>query len=400
MKKLYILLLLITPFGSFAQQTIISTQNGNASNPLTWDCFCFPGTDDNIIINHQVGMDVDWLVNNSGSIAVNSAGSLIQNGTHSLAVIGVGSELIVAGNFKMENLSITEDASATTTLTGTIRVNSALYVGGTALFVNEGSTLDVDSLLTEGTFQQNGLLMAGDVLNTGNFTLNGEMEADSLGNTGTMTFASGYTFASVFGTSGTANLLSGFIQTSGDMYNSGDFTTSSGTELECLGTFYSGDTISGTALFDHNGLLTVAVDLYFSEDVQGTGNICVAGDSYNAAAISGTLDICDATATMNGFDFNIGTVAGTITFCNPGCTVGLSEETINWNLVPNPANSYIKLIGLDGAESIQIVDLMGKTASILYSETNEFDISTLKSGAYFVVPVDAVHALPMRLIVE
>lgn len=388
------------PFGAIAQQTITSTHDGNASSPLTWDCFCFPGTNDNIIINHQVGMDVDWLVNNSGSITVNSSGALIQNGTHSLAVLGSGSELNVSGNFKMENLSITDNASASTSASGTIRINNALYVGGTATYVNAGNTLDVDSLLTEGTFQQNGLLMAGDVLNTGDFILAGEMQADSLGNTGTMTFTSGYTFATAFGTSGTANLSGGFIHTSGNMYSSGDFTTSSGTELECLGSFYSGDTISGTALFNHNGLLTVAVDLYFSEDVQGTGDICVAGDSYNAADITGTLDICDATASMNGFDFNVGTVAGTVTFCSPGCTVGLSEEAINWNMAPNPAHDYLKVIGVDGVKLIQVIDLTGKTAAVLFSENNQFDISKLNSGAYFVIPEGAANALPMKLIIE
>ncbi len=400
MKKLYYFVLLCLPVAASGQATITSTQNGNASSPLTWDCFCFPSTDDHIIINHNVAMDVDWIVNNGGSITVNAGKSLIQNGTHVLAIDGANSELNVSGEFKMESISVTNNGSVETTASGTIRINNAIYVGTTGSYLNAGNTLEVDSLLTEGTFQQNGLLMGGDILNTGNFVLAGEMMADSLGNTGNMTFTSGYTYASAFGSSGTANLSSGFIHTDGNMYSSGDFTTSSGTLLECAGSFYSGDTIMGTALLDMNGLLTVAQDLYFSEDVQGTGDICVNGDSYNAADIIGTLDICDATATMNGFDFNIGTVAGTITFCSPGCSVGLKEEAINWNVVPNPTSDFVKVIGIDNVETIQVIDLAGSIVARIKVENNKFDVSQLLSGAYFVIPVGAVYALPMRLIVE
>ena len=400
MKKLYYFILLCLPFTVSAQATITSTQNGNASSLFTWDCLCFPSTDDHIIINHNVNMDVDWLINSGGSITVNTSGSLIQSGTHSLAIDGANSELMVSGTFKMENVSVTNSASVETSASGTIRINKGLYVGNTGTYLNAGNTLDVDSILTEGTFQQNGLLMAGDVLNTGDFILAGGMIADSVGNTGDMTFTSGYTFATAFGTSGTANLSAGFIHTDGNMYNTGDFTTSSGTLLECAGSFYSGDTINGTALLNMNGLLTVAADLYFSEDVEGGGDICVNGDSYNAADVTGTLDICDGTATMNGFDLNIGTVAGTITFCTPGCSVGLKEEVINWNVIPNPASDYVKLIGIDNVQFVQVIDLSGSIAAEISVVNNRFDVSQLQSGAYFVIPVGAVYALPMRLIVE
>ncbi len=400
MKKLYYIFLLFIPMGVSAQVTITSVQNGNASNPLTWDCLCFPSTDDNIVINHNVAMDVDWLVNNGGSITVNSGGSLLQNGTHALAIDGGGTELNVSGQFKMQNLSVTGGAAVQTTASGTIRIVEGIYVGNTASYTNAGSTLEVDSLLTEGLFQQNGILMAGDVLNTGDFTLAGEMTADSVGNTGAMTFTSGYTYCTAFGTSGTAVLSSGFIHTDGNMYNSGDFTTSSGTLLECLGSFYSGDTIMGTALLDMNGLLTVATDLYFSEDVQGSGDICVSGDSYNAAAVTGTLDICDATATLSGFDYNMGTVAGSITFCSPGCSVSVDEEIVAWNIAPNPSNDKIKLIGVVDVKQIQVIDLSGSTAAIIDNVNNTFDVSGLQSGAYFVILVGAKNTLPVRLIVN
>jgi len=394
------LVLLCLPFTVSGQATINSVQNGNASNPFTWDCFCFPSADDHIIINHNVAMDVDWIVNNGGSITVNSGRSLIQNGAHVLAIDGANSTLNVAGEFKMENLSVTNDGSVETTTSGTIRINNGIYVGNTGSYLNAGNTLDVDSLLTEGTFQQNGLLMGGDILNTGNFVLSGEMMADSVGNTGNMTFTGGYTYATAFGSSGTATLSSGFIHTDGNMYSSGDFITSSGTLLECAGSFYSGDTILGTALLDMNGLLTVAQDLYFSEDVQGAGDVCVNGDSYNAADVLGTLDICDATATMSGFDFNIGTVAGTITFCSPGCSVGLKEEIINWNVVPNPTSDFVKLIGIENVETIQVIDLAGSKVAEIKVENNKFDVGHLHAGAYFIIPVGAVYALPMRLIIE
>jgi hypothetical protein len=113
MKKT-LLIILLSPVGYlFSQQTITSTQNGNASNPLTWDCLCFPTADDDVIINHDVIMDVNWLVNAGGSITVNSGASFVQSGSRSILFDQVNTALSIQSNgwFEMDNVSINNQAT-------------------------------------------------------------------------------------------------------------------------------------------------------------------------------------------------------------------------------------------------------------------------------------------------
>ena len=402
MKKHYSILtaLLIGSSAAFSQQTITSAHNGNASNPLTWDCFCFPSTDDHIIINHQVAMDVDWLVNGGGSITVNSSGSLIQNGTHVLGIDGGGSELTVSGVFTMQNVSVTNGADIHTNASGTINVIQAMYVGNTCAYNNQGTTAQVDSLLTEGTFTNTGTLIVGNLLNTGTFTNNGGILSDSLGNTGTFNISDNlaYVYSNAFGTSGTAGFSQGLYHTAGNFYNTGDLTTGTGFTIEVLGDFLSGDTLGGTATFAHDGLLSVAGDIYFADDVSGSGDICVNGDSYNAATIVGTLDFCDATG--GDFDLNIGTIAGTVTYCSPGCSVGLTENFQSWSVYPNPATSEVKLLGIDGVEQMLVYGVTGDLIGELKVNYGSMDVTSLTPGTYFMLPVTSLILSPIRVTVE
>lgn len=400
MKKHYSFLIafLIGSSVSFSQQTITSTQNGNASSPLTWDCFCFPTPDDHIIINHQVAMDVDWIVNSAGSITVNSSGSLIQNGTHALAIDGGGSELTVSGIFTMQNVSATNGADIHTNASGTINVNQGMYICTTCTYNNQGTTAQLDSLLTEGTFTNTGSLFVGNLLNTGTFTNNGGIMSDSLGNTGTFDIPNGYVYSNAFGTTGNATFTNGLYHTTGNFYNAGDMTTGSTFSIEVLGDFLSGDTLGGTATFAHDGMLSVSGDIYFSDDVSGSGNICVNGDSYNAATITGTLDFCDATG--GDFDLNVGTIAGTVTYCSPGCSVGLTENFQSWSVYPNPATSQVKLLGIDGVEKMLVYGITGELIGELPVNYGSVDVSSLTSGTYFMLPVTSLILSPIRLTVE
>ena len=109
------LLFLVIPLTSFGQITITSVQNGNASNPLTWDCTCFPTTDDDIIINHAVAMDVDWAITAAGSITVNNGASLMQAGVHSILVDGAGSQYANYGSSAFYDVAYTNGAGGTNT---------------------------------------------------------------------------------------------------------------------------------------------------------------------------------------------------------------------------------------------------------------------------------------------
>lgn len=400
MKKHYLILtaFLIGSSAAFSQQTITSVQNGNASSPLTWDCFCFPSTDDHVIINHHVAMDVDWLINGAGSITVNSSGSLIQNGTHALAIDGGGSELTVSGIFTMQNVSVTNGADVHTNASGTINVIEGMYVGNTCSYNNQGTTAQLDSLLTEGIFTNTGTLIVGNLLNTGTFTNNGGIMSDSLGNTGTFNIPDGYVYSNAFGTSATAVFTQGLYHTAGNFYNTGDLTTGTGFTIEVLGNFLSGDTIGGTATFAHDGLLSVAGDIYFADDVSGSGDICVNNNSYNAATITGTLDFCDATGGY--FDLDLGNIAGTVTYCSPGCSVGLTENFQSWSVYPNPAADQVKLLGIEGVEKMWVYGITGELVGELKVNYGSLDVSSLTSGTYFILPVTGLILSPIRLTVE
>jgi len=67
-------------------------------------------------------------------------------------------------------------------------------------------------------------------------------------------------------------------------------------------------------------------------------------------------------------------------------TSGLSEESIDVQLYPNPTNGQLK-ISVDGAqiERLHVMDLLGKTQLFIESvQQEEFDFSFLPNGTYFV----------------
>lgn len=399
MKKHYLVLsALLTASMSFGQQTITSQQNGNASSPLTWDCFCFPGTDDHIVINHQVGMDVDWLVNNGGSITVNGGGSLNQVGSHSIAFQNSGSMLTVNANgtFTMENMSVTDDAAVINN--GTIDIDGGVFVGTSSGYQNFGMTINVDSILVDGNFSNAGSFACGDFLLTGVGTSSGALYTDSLGITGQFSSTGGEVYTTDFGTTGTVTLNNMSFYTVNDFYNTGDLVTNATTTIHCGNSFFSGDTIGGDATFQHNGGLGVMNDFYNADDLSGSGTICVNNYSYNSAPITGTIDFCDATGS--DFDWNTGSIDPGVTYCNPGCTVQLDEEVLNWNVFPNPANDQFTVIGAAEANGVAIYALSGMKIADLQLVNGKCTVDGLSSGTYLVVLKGIENALPVRVVIE
>lgn len=254
--KLFLIVAICLSNILFGQQTITSTHNGLASNPLTWDCLCFPTTDDNIVVNHAVTMDIDWAITASGSIKVNAGGSLLQNGLHALLVDGAGSEYINLGNSAFNQIAFINGASAQND--GHFSITEALYVGPGSSFDNAGLLDGIDSLMTEGTFSSTGTIYTGNLLNTGTMNSSGPIGADSVGNTGTYSFTAGYLFCNAFGNSGTYTMSgTGFIETAQSWYNSGDFNVGSNNEIISHADFFNGDTIDGTANLQNNGSIEV-----------------------------------------------------------------------------------------------------------------------------------------------
>lgn len=398
MKKA-LLVLFLGAFAAQAQQTIHSTSNGSASNPLIWDCFCFPTPDDIVIIDHQVTMNVDWLVNSGGRIEVSPGASLIQDADRQLLVDGSGSQLVINGTAVFTDIAFTNGSSGSNT--GNFAVDRALYFGGGTTFTNSAEMNSIDSLMTEGSFTNSGNCFAGNFLNTGNFTNTGHIAVDSMGNTGTFTYNGGYLVVNVFGNSGTYTMQNqGFMDVANNWYNSGDFTIGSGITVAVGGNAYTGDTLGGSALLTVNGGMTVALDFGCSDDVDGSGDICVGGFSTNAGTVSGMLDFCDPSAVA-GFDLNVGSVAGTVTYCSSGCAVSLDEATQpTFSIAPNPASDFVQLTASAPITSVELYTLTGAKVAIEPSDLETVSVAGLSDGVYLMKVVTTAGSTVSRIVIE
>lgn len=395
MKRILITLVLVPLMGQ--TQTITSIASGNASNPLIWDCTCFPTTSSDIVINHTVNLDVNWAITSSGSITVNSGGKLLQSGLRDLLIDGSGSQYLNNGQSAINRIAVTN--GGTITNNQNFSVTEGLYVGVNSNYANSGLMDGLDSLMTEGSSVNNGTIYTGNFLNTGTFSNTGHIAADSMGNTGTFNSTGGYLTATAFGNSGTFNMTNqGWLEASENWWNIGDFTLGSGLQIYAGDNFYNGDTLGGSASLVNNGVIEVVNNFYNGWDLSGSGQICIGQESYNAGAITGTLDICDNTGT--DFDFNVGTIAGTIVHCQPGCFVGVEEKEVKTTIYPNPSDHFITI------ESTVVFDryiLSTLTGQIVHSgELDEFiiDIRTYEKGIYLLQLFKADYTQNHTLIIE
>lgn len=396
MKKT-LLVLLLTPVGLFAQQTITSTQNGNASNPLIWDCLCFPTADDDVIINHDVIMDVNWLVNAGGSITVNSGASFVQSGSRSILFDQVNTALTIQANawFDMDNVSITNQASMSNS--GTMIVRNAFYLGPNSIGNNLATVGQIDSVLIDGNLTNQGVWQSGNVLIQGQLNNSGTMDLDSLGVTGSLNSSGGNFWLTAFGSNGTSIFNQTYIITSGNFYNTENLTIGTGSQLDCHGSFYSGDTLGGAATATIDGVVGVDQDFGISDDLNGTGTICIGGTSTNVGAIAGTLNICDNGAS--GLDINFGTIGSSVTFCSPACYASTEEFLADLEIYPNPTTGLLHLTGLSDVNVIELYSVDGKLMKSWQNVSDLVDVSGLKSGVYqLVVTSNAARMIKSVLI--
>jgi hypothetical protein len=394
MKKL-LLSLLVLPGLSFAQQTITSVQNGSASNLSTWSCFCFPGANDHVIINHNVSMSVDWAVTNGGSITVNSGGSFMQVGLKGILVDGSGSVFTNNGTSAFNTMAFTNGGAAVNT--NHFSITEGLLVGSNSTFNNQGLLDGVDSLLSQGSFTNSGTVYAGNILTTGTFNSSGAIAADSVGNTGTMNTTSGYMYCNAFGNSGTYVMSgTGFMDVLQNFWNIGDFTLGANNELYAHTDFINGDTLGGVAAFANNGFVEVGNNFYNSQYVNGNGSFCVANESYNVGAMSGSFDFCDNTG--GAIDFNTGSVDPLITFCQTGCSVGVNAVAVDQDgIYPNPTNGLVNVLGANENETICVYTMLGQQLFAGKVINNSIDLSSLPNGTYLLIFTDNKLKQPVKL---
>lgn len=396
--KSRLLLVLSFPFALSAQQTITSTQNGAASNPLTWDCLCFPGTDDNVIINHTVTMDVNWAITASGSITVNASGALLQAGLKNLLVDGAGSEYINHGNSTFDQIAFIN--GGTLDNDGHFSITQAAYVGTNSFLTNAGLLDGLDSLMTEGSFVNTGTVYTGNFLNTGYATTSGPIGADSLGNTGSFALTGGYIMCDAFGNSGIFDMsVTGFMEVQQNWFNIGVFGLGAGNEILAHADFYNGDSLGGIATLTNNGSIEIWNNFYNGYEVFGSGHFCVANETYNAGDMNGTYDFCDNTG--GAIDFNVGTVGAGITFCQPGCSVGLTEfGTVNVQVYPNPSEGIFSVNGVADHTEVAIYSLAGQLLAQTELLNNSFDVSQLPIGTYLLIFADSNNLKPVKINIQ
>lgn len=397
MKK-FTLIFILLPLILSAQQTITSTQNGNASNPLVWDCLCFPTTDDDIIINHAISMDVDWAITAGGSITVNASGSLIQNGVHVILVDGAGAQYINNGTSNLSDIAFTNGGSGTNS--DDFIIDRGFYLGTGSIYTNTGIVGGIDSLLTEGNFTNNGTCFTGNFLNTGTFVNNGHLAGDSAGNTGTFNSIGGYMYFTAFGNTGTFSMTgSGFMDVTQNWFNAGDFTLGAGLQIYAHTNFYNGDTLAGLASLHNNGTIEVTNDFYNNFNMDGSGNFCVGADSYNSGSVSGTLDFCDNTGV--DFDWTTGTIAGTVTFCQPGCYLKVDENDLEEvRIYPNPSAGTFNFDAIHNYTDCVVYSVSGQQIEHIHLEGNTVDLNQLDAGMYFIQFSGAKKSAMIHLVVQ
>lgn len=373
----------------FGQQTINSVMDGNASNPFTWDCTCFPATDDNINIHHDVIMDVNWLVNAGGSITVYSSGSFIEaTGGIGILVDGNSSELSNHGVFQITNLGFTTGAVGNNH--ANMVLDTALYVSINSTFMNYGLLSGVDSIYNQGTFMNEGTLFNGDFLNEGTTTNTGYLVSDSLYNLGTMNVSAGNITAFDCGNTGAFNITgTGSLSVDNDFLNIGDIFVAAGRDVMVGRDFASGNLSTFDALVDNHGIFHVMRDFTNSDTLKGSGVFCLGESTSNFGFVKETLDICDNTPIGAYFDLNTGTIEPGVTSCQSGCVVNIDENSIaTIEVYPNPVSDimYINVSELTNGD-VLVFDISGRLIhESNFSNTDEITVNTSSwnKGIYLV----------------
>lgn len=416
MKKFLLLLSVIVCTTVFAT-TYTSSQNGNWLSPTTWSPVGIPIPGDIVTINHTVTLDTS-LAYTSGSITINATGSLMQDSpVRDIWVNGVNASFTNNGTVDIRYLLLSDGsfsnsgsfnvkslANYTTvnnTTTGTFNGVDSLFNDGELnnygtvnimTFYNDstinnysiikGLTTVVDSMYNNGTFLNDigALLYADSCTNANTFTNNGVINFDQFTNwNGTFTNTNYMSFGDMTNTGTFINqdsLIGG-----GSVTNTGILDNQVGAYFDIAISFLNADTINNNATFTADGRLNIGDSFYNFDIINGLahGSIQCADTSYNSGTMNGSFDFCDLTppATAPYIDFNLGTIATTITFCTWTDIEEITNKSIN--LYPNPTKEIIN-VSTDKSITIEVFNMLGK--QILISQQNQVDLTNYENGVY------------------
>lgn len=415
-------MLLLCSLASQAQN-IASVANGLYYMPTTWDCLCLPTPGMHITINHQVTLNND-LGPLSGSITINASGALVQDAVPR-SMLMTGGTFSNSGNFSIDLLlvqggSFTNSGTAQIRSyanyaafenTGTISGTDSLYNMGTytnsgvlehatlftgLTFNNLGTVTGVDSLYNQGTLTNGPTahIVADSLYNAGDLTNDGTMEHGAFTNSGTYSnngviqFHDMTNLAGVFHNHGT---LTG----TGSMTNADDFFNYPDGTVTLAVSFLNGSLTvppSPVAVFTNDGTVTVGDSWYNFDLVTGatSGYWSVQDSSVNAGNMTGDLQFCDQTPLSLNFpvvDYNFGTVAPTVQFCQLITSVGVEEEDV-FRVFPNPTTDLVSVQLPTGKQSSAVIvtDMAGKRMAVPVVRTSEsgkmsIDLTGLAQGA-------------------
>ncbi|MEI6766840.1 MAG: T9SS type A sorting domain-containing protein [Bacteroidota bacterium] len=378
----------IISLSAIAQKaTRTSVANGLFNTATTWDCNCVPVDGDNIVVNTNVSLNLDWGYS-SGTLTINPGASLIKDNSGVRSVwISMTGGLINNGTFIVDNL-LAHGAPIVNNDSMQIQGWFANYFG----FTNNGVVNPVDSISNMGIINNaaDGKIVGTHFLNNGIEMNQGKhiatylLNVDTLNNTGHIT-------ASNFQNDGLVN-SDGEIDVTINFYSNHHFHNNAAGNLHVTSNFLNADSIMHTCTFYNAGAVEVGSNWMNYDTIQGpsTGHFCVHGNTWNKGKMLGAFDFCDLSNLGSGVvDLNTGTIAPTVTKCVFNCYSGIAMNSeVAVSVYPNPfTNNLIIDLGAltSGNVTIVLSDLQGRqvmSQEVQGAQTVSLNCNDLASGLY------------------
>jgi Secretion system C-terminal sorting domain len=412
--KNFILTLIIGLFVITSNAQINSTQDGNWTNPATWGGMTIPTPGTDVIINHDVILNLDYGYT-SGGITINANGSLKEDGTLRTLAMN-GGYLVNNGTMTINNIAL---YLGKITNNDSMQINQYFYVMDslintgrienmdstyTKAYVDFSATsyFDSEAIWTDSLLYNDGIIHSVNFLNTDYFLNNGKIYATNHASTGTIL--------------NNGEIYVNDISNAGDFWNDGQiyashsfsnfevFNNNANAWLEMDADFLNADSIGLRAAFTNNGTVVTGNNWGNNDTIYGTtGEFYVQNISSNLGYMDGTFDFCDATppGTSPYIDLNLGHFGSGITFNCIHQSVE-QEETVLLSIYPNPAQDVITLSGTNTTAEISIMNIAGqKVLSINISGENtqeNINIESLTSGMYILQHKTATETQTLKFI--
>ena len=313
-----------------------TNSNGSWFDPAIWSPFGVPLMEDSVIINHDITVTGNYVDFGANWLIINSNASIIGD-----TIFSLHGNMKLYGSMDLRIIAIGDGDS--TIVFG--EVYGRKYVPGNPINHNYGAIFS-DSLILGDAFDNYGTIEVAMFVAGGPSYINHSGSSLSVSLDGTL----GSVSTNELG----ALMEYGSLVTSENMTNNGDVICDNWTHGQGI--------VGGT-----------------------TGRFCINNCFSNVSSIVGTVDICDATSTF--CDFNLGTIAGTVTYCAMGACSNLavtenSEKSLS--IYPNPVNDELGVNSLING-TFQITNLNGEVVLYGIGEPNQtINVENLTPGMYFI----------------